>query len=290
MKVGSLLCLGAASCLLVGCSGPPRIDATSSASCGTSMRKVSDAASKTSDSAAFAAAILRIAAPVAMRSLGSSMAGAFSSLSRASARSVDPPGVDSATMIGSLCDGLAGLSAKDILTGVDTLARRVSVAFDRRYASAYLAALSAAKTEFSRVRDSLAAFKVESARLEQGRGFIGLETTIILSVLNGTAHTVKRAFFSSEAVSDGREVPWIQEEFNHSIPGGLAPGERATWRLQPNMFSGSWNSVRVPRDARFVVQVTKLVGPDDLPLWGGAQFTPGDQRVLDSLSRIVPKK
>jgi hypothetical protein len=56
------------------------------------------------------------------------------------------------------------------------------------------------------------------------------------------------------------------------------------------MFAGSWNKARVPPDARFTVNVTKLDGPDGEPLWGGAEFSAVDQKHLDSLTAVMGRK
>ncbi len=271
------------------CSSAPRVEAGSPERCSQSLQRVGDAAAKTADSAAVRAAIVGLVTPLALRSFGAAMAGAFSSLDRSSRPTVSAPVVDSGLIWSALCQGLEGASASEIVQHKDSLARRVTAAFDQRYSRAYVSILEAAKASFTSARDSLAAFKVESARLEQTDGFIGIETTIILTVSNGTAHTIKRAYFGALAQTPGREVPWIEDTFNYSIAGGLAPGERVTWRLQPNMFSGDWSKVRVPREARFFVEALKLEGPDEQPLWGGVEFTRADQKLLDSLIKVINK-
>ena len=163
------------------------------------------------------------------------------------------------------------------------LATAVKSAYERRYAPLEISALQDARTRYQSVAESLGRFKVVSARLDQERGLLGLEATIALTVENRTTHPVRKAFFHGRVVSNGRSVPWIEGDFNYEIPGGIEPGEKKAWRLRPNMFEGAWTSVQAPSGSRMDVTVVKLNGPDGEPLWGGATFTAGDQKLLDSL-------
>jgi hypothetical protein len=275
---------------LGACVSGPKVDATSQAACRSSLAAVTAKAAKSKDSTAYAATLLRLTAPIAMHSVGTSFGSVFNSLGGQASASVDAPEPDTTIIAAALCDGLNGSTAHEIALNGDSLAPRVTRAFDKRFARAYIEKLTAAKAAAGLVRDSLAAFRVESAGLVQATGFMGLESTIVLTVVNGTTHSISRAFFSATAISEGREIPWLQETFNHSIPGGLAPGEKANWRLTPNMFSGNWNKVRVPKDAHFIVEPIKLNGVGDEPLWGGATFTVGDQKRLDSLTAATRAK
>jgi hypothetical protein len=284
------LLLVAASTLVGACSRGPTVDGSSFATCQSSLQAVSKAAASSKDSTAYTAALLRLAGPLAMHSMGTSMGDVFGALNDRARVAVSPPAEDSTVLQGALCDGLQGLRAHEIVFKADSLGPRVTKAFDARYATAYVAKLTAAKHNVAQVRDSLSKFQIESASLTQERGFIGLESHIALTVLNGTSHSISRAFFSADVRSPGREIPWIEETFNYTIPGGLAPGERATWHLTPKMFAGSWNNVQVPSNARFTATVVKLAGPDAEPLWGGAEFTLQDQKRLDSLTRVVTRQ
>jgi hypothetical protein len=119
-----------------------------------------------------------------------------------------------------------------LATRADSLAPRVGKAFDQRLGRAYLTKLQAAKRDFALVQDSLARFRVLSASLRQSDGFMGLESAILLTIANETGHSISRAYFSALSQSPGREIPWITDTFNYTIPGGLAPGEHATWSLK----------------------------------------------------------
>jgi hypothetical protein len=160
---------------------------------------------------------------------------------------------------------------------------RVKEIYDREYAPVQIAALRDARARFEAVADSLDAFRVVSARLTQQDGFMGREAIIQLTVKNGTLYPISKAYFRGRAITEGRSVLWIEENFNYQIPGGLEAGERASWRLEPGLFASEWTSVEVPSAAEFHVQVRRLDDASGEPLWGCASFTVGDQQLLDSL-------
>lgn len=272
------------------CSKGPTVDATSSITCESSLQAVSKAARASKDSAAYVSAMMRIAGPLAMRSTGTAFGTFFGALGGGPRATVEPPTADSTVIRSAICDALQGLTAHDIATRADSLSPSIGKAFDQRMARAYLAKLQGAKRDFALVQDSLGKFRVLSASLRQGDGFMGLESTILLTVANETSHSISRAYFSAVAQSQGREIPWISDTFNYTIPGGLAPGEHGSWHLKPNMFSGSWSKVRVPADAHFTVTVMKLDGPNSEPLWGGVEFSAVDQKHLDSLTTVMAGK
>lgn len=265
-----------------GCAGEARVTADDSESCMLSLKEVGAAGIK-ADSAQFATAFGTIVGRGALAAMGNAMSELFSDIDNGGA-TVDPPPPDSISIQRAMCKTLDGLTAQDIMAAPDSLAESFGRAIEEEGARAHFESLIAAKEAYELVADSLSEFKITSARLQQSPGFVGLDVLIVLAVENGTRHAVSRAFFTATAVSPGRSVPWLQETFNHTIPGGIEPGESATWRLEPNMFQGDWAKVRVPASAEFNVDVVRLQGADGEDLWGGARFSPVDQRVLDSLT------
>jgi len=264
---------------LVAC-GQPRIDGSSLEACDASIPAVARAAE---DSVAFAMAFVGLAMRTAFSDFEAAMSSAFSFDDEAVSVRFQAP--DSVSVQLTLCEMLHGLSASEIVAGADSLGLALARSVEVASAQAKIQPLRDARDAYRAAQDSLLRFEVVSARLEQSRGFIGLETVINLRVRNGTAHPVSRAYLRGRAITPGRSVPWLEEDFNYSIPGGLEPGEDASWRLQPNAFQGSWNSVVVPPDAVFQVEVTGLDGPGGEGLWGRPRFTRGDSLLLDSLSR-----
>ena len=84
------------------------------------------------------------------------------------------------------------------------------------------------------------------------------ELHIELHVRNDTGRPISRAYFHAVAVSPGRSIPWVEDDFNYEIPGGLEPRESAAWTLVPNMF-GEWSNLpRDRNDIQLRVDVVRL--------------------------------
>ena len=99
-----------------------------------------------------------------------------------------------------------------------------------------------------------------------------------MRVRNGTEHAISRAYFSGTLATPGRAVPWLREDFNYQVPGGVEPGETADWSLAPNMFS-EWGSVEQRDDMVLTVEVMKLDGPDGETLYD-SNFSEEDDKRL----------
>ncbi len=147
-----------------------------------------------------------------------------------------------------------------------------------------IAELEARQTAADEAREVLSGFVVDSARfsLEPQPYGSRSQPMIELSVTNGMDVAVARAYFRGVVATPGRAVPWIEEEFNYSIPGGLEAGESATWTLAPNMFS-DWGTVDVPDDAVMTATVVDLDGADGESVVGDVAFTERDAERLQQL-------
>lgn len=157
----------------------------------------------------------------------------------------------------------------------------------RTEALAEIAKLEQAKSALDAARIEMAKFQVVEARFRQTRDFLDMmQPLITLTVRNNTPHPVSRAFFVGTLSSPGRAVPWLREEFNYSIRGGLEPGEQATWNLSPNQFS-EWGSVRPGKDAGLTVEVVGLEGAEGKRLFTDAKFDDEDAARLESLKKQV---
>lgn len=145
--------------------------------------------------------------------------------------------------------------------------------------SAKVEELTSRVTDFTSQRRELEKFKVTKARFYKTRSWYITEPVIDLEVRNGTSTAVSRVYFRGNLQSEGRSVPWVRDEFNYKIPGGLEPGEEARWRLNPNMFS-EWGTVEAPSDAVLTVEVLGLDGPEEEELFS----TRGEEQVAEELA------
>lgn len=130
--------------------------------------------------------------------------------------------------------------------------------------------------------DLLSKFIVERATFgKSDAGFIR-ENAIELAVKNGTGKAVSRAWFRAILLTTGREIPWVDSEFNYQISGGIESGESATWNLRPNMF-GEWSKAPTDRsDVLFIVRPVALEGADG-KTFASSRFDADDEKRLRAL-------
>lgn len=122
---------------------------------------------------------------------------------------------------------------------------------------------------------------------KSGEYFVSVDPIIELTVLNGTDKAVSRAYFKGTLASPERSVPWIEDNFNYSISGGIEPGEEVTWKLAPNEFS-DWGQVDAPEDAVLTVEVTQLDGANGDEIYSINDFGEGEEERLEELLKEYP--
>lgn len=138
-------------------------------------------------------------------------------------------------------------------------------------------------------KKKLKQFEVKRSRFYKREKRYGSDQPVIeLTVKNGTNNAISRAYFKGTLASPERSVPWLQDEFNYEISGGLEPGEETTWKLAPNMFS-DWGEVDAPKDAVLTVEVLKLDGTDGEELYSVDNFDEDDQERLEELLKDYPE-
>jgi hypothetical protein len=180
---------------------------------------------------------------------------------------------------------LNGKTAAEIMAEAEALiaARKAK---EREQALVEIKELEEKKARAESARVELARFEITKSRFRQvPQRLLGPEPLIELAVRNGTAFAVSRAFFRGTVASAGRAVPWIQEDFDYEVPGGLEPGEAANWSLSPSKFS-PWGRAEVPRDAVMTVEVVRLNGQDGSVLFDG-EFSNDDVERLAALKDSV---
>lgn len=134
-------------------------------------------------------------------------------------------------------------------------------------------------------------FEIKRSRFyirKSGTYYITEEPVIELTVYNGTDKAVSRAYFTGTLASPNRSIPWLKDDFNYSISGGLEPGEEVTWSLAPNRF-GEWASVDAPKDAILTVEVNRLDGPNGEEIYSVNNFGEYEQERLDELLASYPE-
>jgi len=139
-------------------------------------------------------------------------------------------------------------------------------------------------------KEDLKKFNVVRSRFYFQKSSFMEEAVIELTVKNQTQHAVSRAHFQGVLASPGRSIPWVQDSFNYKIPGGLEPGEQATWRLSPAMLSEWRKAPKDRKDMVLTVTVTRIDGADENPIYD-SEFSKWDKEKLEELNiRLIELK
>ena len=180
-----------------------------------------------------------------------------------------------------LRDRLDGKSASEIIAEAKKLEEDRG-AREKAQLMQEISELRKQKSDAEKALEELNGFVVERSRFQFRQDTFLSNPSIELTVKNGTVFPISRAYFRGVLATPGRAVPWVDSEFNYSIPGGLEPGEVATWNLEPNMF-GDWsNAPKERNDMVLTVTITGLDGPDKKSLLG-SEFTEYERERLQEL-------
>ena len=109
--------------------------------------------------------------------------------------------------------------------------------------------------------------------------------TINLDVKNNTSYPISRVYFHGILSSPGRSIPWVKNSFNYNIPGGLEPGENASWSLS---FSfGEWSAAPEERnDLILTVSTIRIDGPDDKPIFSTETSDEDNEQLSEYQKRL----
>jgi hypothetical protein len=250
----SLICLVVAAIVLVGCTDPT-IDSSSDEAAKQSAQQIRESL-PAEDRERFDKALFTV-----------TMNAAVGDKSLMEIAASDPDQLRAKAL-----ERLDGKSAEDIFRMADEI-RAERREQERLQAVAEIAELEELQQAAMAATAGLSEFKVLRSRYyKQPQRYGRPEPVIELSVSNGTGKAVSRAYFKGVVASPGRSVPWIAEDFNYEIPGGIEPGETAEWSLAPNMFS-EWGR-ETPEDAVLTVTVVRVDGADGEPLFDSGAFSP----------------
>jgi hypothetical protein len=185
---------------------------------------------------------------------------------------------------------LDGKTAADVIAEGKRIKEKIA-SQKKEKAKTEIAGLYEKRAIAEAARIKLAKFEVIKSRFyktKNGTYYITDEPVIELTVRNGTDQAISRAYFKGTLSSVGRTVPWLKEDFNYQISGGLEPGEEATWRLSPNMFS-EWGKVNAPKDAVLTVEVVKLDDSKGVELYSTDIFGEDEEAKLSELLSTYPE-
>ncbi len=123
-----------------------------------------------------------------------------------------------------------------------------------------IAELEARHAAAREARAILQAIKLPRVRFFFVDGILGKEPRMGIHIINKTDIALSRIYFHGVVATPGRSVAWVEDDFNHSIRGGIEPGETQEWTLAPGPAS-EW--CEVPQDRSDMVFTVEVVGADD---------------------------
>ena len=105
-------------------------------------------------------------------------------------------------------------------------------------------------------------FLIIDSKFEEKKSVIGKIPVLEFIVKNNTPFAISHVVFDCKLVTQGRTIPWLEEEFSHKVAGGLEPGESAKWQVSMNPYS-SWGATEAPTGAILEAKVNRLYGADE---------------------------
>ena len=176
---------------------------------------------------------------------------------------------------------LDGKSASEVISQADALRKELEEE-QRKKALEEIQELEAKKQEAELAKEELSNFEVSRSRFYKQEDMFRDQPVIEMIVKNNTEHAISRAYFRGTYATPGRQVPWLVDEFNYSISGGLELGEEQSWSLAPNMFS-DWGDLEERSDAVLTIEVIRLDGPDGEQLFSSQGLSEYEEERLISL-------
>lgn len=180
-------------------------------------------------------------------------------------------------------DRLNGKTADEVIAEGDALIAEKK-AGQRRQIEGEIKELEDKKSKAGEAAEKLKAVVVDRSRFYWQDNSFSKDPIIELSVKNGASVALSRLFFHGVLATPGRSVPWVSDDFNYEVPGGIEPGESKSISLDANQFS-AWGSAPSDRkDMVMTVSVIRCNGADGKPLYD-AEFPKEDEERLDELKR-----
>lgn len=142
--------------------------------------------------------------------------------------------------------------------------------------------LEGKKKEVEVSAKQLKKIEISDSKFYKRQEMFGVQPIINFKAKNGLDVAISKIYCKGTISSPERSVPWFSDEFNYSIPGGLEPGETASWSLAPNMFS-DWAYAKNPKGSVFSIEVMQVDGADGEILYTMLEFDEEDEKRLEEL-------
>lgn len=104
---------------------------------------------------------------------------------------------------------------------------------------------------------------ISNPRFYHRKEIFSNQPIIEFDIENRSNTPLSRIYCHGIVSTPGRSVPWISEDFNYSISGGLEPGEKLHLSLAPNMFSEWGDKDAASRtDTVLSIELINFEGPE----------------------------
>jgi len=154
--------------------------------------------------------------------------------------------------------------------------------------TAEIATLEKNKVEAGKAQALLGQIVVTKTRYYWGGSRYYPEPLLDLTVTNNTGMALSRLYFHGIVSTPGRSIPWIEESFNYTVPGGIEPGETKRLQLAPNRFS-KWGARETQGRTDLVFTVTAVNADNAEKKQIAAEFDKSDAERLAKLHTLRAK-
>lgn len=107
------------------------------------------------------------------------------------------------------------------------------------------------------IKDKLEQIKFSDAKFRILDNDFMKEAVLSFTISNYSDEVLKTVYAKGTLISDGRTLPWFEDNFNFNVSGGLEKGETRTFNLTPNLLS-SWSNVNAPEDAKLFITINGI--------------------------------
>ena len=144
-----------------------------------------------------------------------------------------------------------------------------------------VAKLETRKNEIESKKAILEKFVPSNERFYWSKSSFIEQSVIELDVTNNAEFAVSRVYCRGVVVTPSRAVPWIDEDFNFSVPGGIEPSETRSFSLNPVGYEWDNKEVKKRDDTVFTVTIVNI---EDAK--GEKILSYEDQRIEEKLGEL----
>lgn len=137
-------------------------------------------------------------------------------------------------------------------------------------------------------KKALVNIAVSSPKYYTKKIFFMTNPVIDFTVTNNTGKALSRIYFHGKLITPGRSVPWIDEDFNYEISGGIENNESKHLVLNPNPYS-PWTNREVESRKDTVLEIVVVNAEDASKKKIAEDFGKEEQAQLKELQDKIDK-